>query len=510
MDRVLRSWLVAALLLVGPSPALGQSDLDVWVEEDLLPILEARLGRHPRLRDTPFQVVILDQGGITARPSALAWRLRDRIIQGLQGSPGIRLVDPLPQQLRLGARDLDAASCTPTVAAAQLTVEVDRWRPQGQYRLAVRALDLREQAWIQGIYQVWTGPLTPAEQRQFREQVVDPRQLGSRQAPFRRAQLDLLAASLADDIACRLRDVGARAARVRLHLPDALPQEVRGALGDLLSDYLAAFRGLELVASAAEADQQIRLRARALEGGRYRLRAELASIDASALVRPGRSAYLEVEAPASTPAAAGQPAAQPEPADEPRAQTPFGQRPGRLIERFSLVAPFDQSACSGAEPWDGGILTLREGSRLASGGCFAAIYRTGGAGTLYLFMHSADGRLTRLLPNNCGALHLREDPRRLPAATELHMPLFRDGRPGLFRLDEQTGRETLYAVAVADRAAGRVLERRLAPVRNICRLDNPVRRRAAEEIVAVLEQLRRQAEGQLEWQSRSLRHVSRR
>jgi hypothetical protein len=116
------------------------------------------------------------------------------------------------------------------------------------------------------------------------------------------------------------------------------------------------------------------------------------------------------------------------------------------IEQFYAVTPVDNKSCYKDVSFRKGTQRLINGSVLYSGDCFALKLLWRGGGNLYLFS-SFESQLTRLFPNSCNALGYKKG---LPDTfSQLTFPLDRQGLPSMFRLDDNSGTETIIALAVS-------------------------------------------------------------
>ncbi len=519
--------------LITPAAALP-SELEAWLQSDLLPYLEKWLGRHPRLKGVPFEIVAVRDGQVVAEMDGLTRYLRQRIAERLQGVSEAHLVQslPMPPWTYDSLHDIDCLRGHR--AEAQVGVEVHPSKVGDRVRISVRALDLESHEWVRGFKKVWTGGLTESERKRLASRYADRNLIGSRQLPFQTDQPDLLASYLAEDVACTLRRSGA--GPLLLSMPRDAPPYFEKVFA-LLAQYLDGLQEVQLTDDLGSADARLTMQVREVDGVLGQVWAHVGGGTVQqGLVRAGTRAYVALdeealagrerasaaaprdEAEAGTKSdGAADGAAKRSAVSERRSSvkdtvTPALQRGGDvppLIRAFDLIKPLQQTLCADAKPWANGYMTVHANARLPSGGCFAIRYEAGASSALYLFGQTPEGRLTRLFPNDCDALNLGKSSGRIAPGRQLHIPLFADGAPGFFLLDDRAGRERIYAVAVSDPDTEARLQGHMEHAADVCSFDEgAVERYSADALQAVLDELQKEAGGSVEWRLRSFVHAT--
>ena len=521
MKNLASNLLLWLCLLGGSAAPVHASELDAWVEAQLLPYLSDRLGRHPRLKGVPTEVVVLKDNRVAAKMNGLAAQLRQRIIDHLQAAEGVNLHLPAPLKSWDRHTTLYGLPCRQRLPRAQVALRLRQAGSDDRVRVEVQAIDLIENDWIAGFKKVWTGRLEASEQAQMRRQVTDMSRLGVRELPFTDGQADLLAAELALRAGCRLQAGESR--QPQLHVAALTQAQARlQPVRTLLQQHLERLPEVRIAAGDEAADLVLEMNTQNLEGDLHQLWLEVQGDSP----QPRHSGYPSLQQPlyvelrptglqpaaqsppqagsrsaAQSPVRAGIPlqAAEPAPAAAPE--------PEPLIRRFGLWVPQRQGACEHARPWDGGARRLEAGASLASGACFGLRLEAAQSFSLYLLSQGPEGRWQRLLPNNCNVLGLGRLGARIEAGQVLELPLRSDGSRGLFRLDQRTGRERIYAIAIADAGVESALFRRLRH-----RVADPCRLRSGAALgglalEAELERLAQASPAKLQWRSISFQHV---
>ena len=194
-----RTFLVSALVFLSIHSTVFGADrkhLEPWLNDELLPFLEDRLGLHPRLKGQPFEVVGTNQNSALGKTDGLTAYILRKIVDRLQSIPGANFVKRStikPWNDR--GKSIDMACNSQGEATVQVTIEVDTSLDSGKVRVAVQAIDLVENNWVRGFKKIWIGQPTSREKRLMSKQIVDLKLLESRALPFKNNQPDLLAVS---------------------------------------------------------------------------------------------------------------------------------------------------------------------------------------------------------------------------------------------------------------------------------------------------------------------------
>jgi hypothetical protein len=211
MDSVFPLLVTLGVLLsagCAPQPtrqAPGEaSSLQHWLDAELAPDLVEHLGRHPRFKGESVILVSLDGSDIQPDIDDLTRSLRDQLMDDLLTDAAVTLPWQPQQQPAQHHRRLDQARCERIRDANYyIGIEISR-TATAQYRVSVRALDVRAGEWVSGFGKSWSGPLTPGELRAVQERRTDESLRGLRVLPFSSAHPDLAASYLANNLSCLL------------------------------------------------------------------------------------------------------------------------------------------------------------------------------------------------------------------------------------------------------------------------------------------------------------------
>ncbi len=299
-----RTFLVTALVFLSIHSAVFGADrkqLDPWLNDELLPFLEDRLGRHPRLKGQPFEVVGANQNSALGKMDGLTAEILRKIVDRLQSVPGANFVERSTIKPWSDRGKSVELACDPQgEATVQVTIEVDNSLDSGDVRVAVQAMDLVENNWVRGFKKIWIGQPTSREKRLMAKQIVDRKLLGSRALPFRGNQPDLLASFLAENLSCHLMRTGEPNLKIFLRNPtEKLPEFLRTTLG-LLSHYLARFREVEITNKKHTANVILISNVHTIDSKLLQISLLLRSLDKSIrLPGVGTEAYVYVDSTAA-------------------------------------------------------------------------------------------------------------------------------------------------------------------------------------------------------------------
>jgi hypothetical protein len=495
-------------------PVAGQSSLDFWLEESLIPYLLQQLVQHPRFKGQPVLLVHMQGENILPRIDDLTKQIRHKIHDALLKKSGLNLAWRPAIQPWQHHQSLEDITCD-DYNTVRYYIGIDTGLSQVQRKLyvKVRALNLSENKWVSGFGKSWTG--TPSRDQLdalAREHPADYLR-GLRPLPFSDRQPDMLAAYLARNLSCLLRQGETDDLVVHVAPPAPnTPAMIKTAL-DLVGKYLTRFREVEVtddpnqanvtVASAVHSiDQdlhQVWISARQRQGDIYLPGAEA-------------EAYVMMKS-RKEPHIAGLNQVKP---SGPRAPFQNIAMESGIIGSFDLLAPLNHKFCATEKPWRSGIQHIDPHESLLTGSCVAVEMKVTTPAYVFLVGQDATGELTRLLPSNCPALTNRVA--RLQPGELFQFPSLSDPQAGVLELDGTPGTERIYAIAVttpelADRFADRI-----AAFRSLCRpgrkfpdrlpanrLPHPQDR--IQRWQNYLKQLAMANSGQLEWREFSFRHV---
>ena len=205
----------------------------------------------------------------------------------------------------------------------------------------------------------------------------------------------------------------------------------------------------------------------------------------------------------SSPAKA-QPDSQPTPASKPQvvAQVATLDKANSLINSVKIVAPQTKSLCSSSNPYLLGKRLIHENDSLRNGECFSIeVHKVSSDTEVLVFSHSQNGTIYRLLPNGCNAMGLSG----LSKTASLEFPLDAKKRLAVINLDENPGREWIYAIGVKGEKARNSVLQSFKEASDVCMQDGGgnLQVEAAQE---KLKRLSSEYAGQIEWISKSFQH----
>jgi hypothetical protein len=200
-----RMLIILTLILAGAFPGTAQSrekNLDQWLDRELIPYVQQQLAAHPRFKSETVMFVVLQDNAPASISNELALSLRDRLLEAAIDSAGVSI----------GWRQGRSGNLLETrpddclrdnvhyYIGLDLSQELD-----GSYSVIARALDLEDRTWVTGFGKQWHGQLGTNQRQAMRQQRVDETFLGARDVPFTVHQTDLLAAYLAHQLSCTLK-----------------------------------------------------------------------------------------------------------------------------------------------------------------------------------------------------------------------------------------------------------------------------------------------------------------
>lgn len=203
---MMRRFLILLTLIVTQAiPGTAESrekSLDRWLDSELVPYVKQQLVLHPRFKNETVMFVVLQDNAPASVSNELALSLRDRLLEAAIDSSGVSIGW---QQGRSGtALESRPDDCMHDdvhyYVGLELSQELD-----SRYSVSVRALDLEDRTWVTGFGKQWNGRLSTIQRQAMRQQRVDETFLGAREVPFTLAQTDLLAAHLAHQLSCTLK-----------------------------------------------------------------------------------------------------------------------------------------------------------------------------------------------------------------------------------------------------------------------------------------------------------------
>jgi len=372
----MKCWLLPLILILSllagcqtqPLRSGDDSDLQSWVERELVPYLSRQLTTHPRFRGEPVLLVSMQEDDIQPDIDDLTRALRGQLKDALLDEPGIRIPwEPAGQENRHHRR-LSELNCRSGGRASHYIGIQFTPLISGDYRVSIRALDPNQREWIAGFGRHWQGRLSRQEQQALRRRRPDEALRGLRPLPFTASQADLAADYLANNLGCLLRQQADDEMTVYV-APAAARLPQLPVIRQLLDNQLARYREVIVTDKRDEADFLLNLEAQAISADVYQIwisltpkqgGQHLTGLDTSAYIT---NAEVAVTARASATA------------DRRRVQV-----------SWIGLAQRNDSACAGLD------------SGHDSTACFDLTLRTRGSGQLFLIEHTPGSGASRLIP----------------------------------------------------------------------------------------------------------------
>ena len=438
--------------------------LDSWLEDALIPYLVQQLGRHPRFKGQPVLLVRMQGDNVRPRIDDLTDQIRQKIMDALLKQPGLDLSwRPVIHPWR-HHQSLEEVSCGDfRKIHYYVGIDCGLTRVERHLYVKVRALNLVEQKWISGFGKSWQGAPTAAQRAALDREHPDDHLRGLRPLPFSDRQPDLLAAYLARNLSCLMRqgeedDPVVYVENVAVNTPKVFQTTL-----ELVAKYLARFREVEVTDDPTQANVTVVTEIHAIHqnlrqiwvAARHRQRAKY-------LPGAETEAYVLMDAQKQTTVAGTHPQNPAEPL-HPLQQVSAPS----LISSFGLLTPLNPAFCATDTPWIAGTRRVESREHLPSGGCLAVEISLSTAAHVFLVGRSADGELTALFPSECPAF--KKIDALLRPGKLLRFPPLSDPGQGILALDDSPGMEKVYAIAITEQNLANRFANRLAEHQGLCR-----------------------------------------
>ena len=405
------------------------------------------------------------QGDIVKpRIDDLTGRIRGKIIDALLKAPGIDLAwRPAVQPWQHHQRLEDVTCGEFRKNHYFIGIDCGLTRLRRNLFVKVRALNLAEQKWVTGFGRAWEGQPTQRQLAALDREHPDEYLRGLRPLPFSDRQPDLLAAYLARNLSCLLRQAETiDEPVVYVENPAGhTPQAIKTAL-NLVGNYLARFREVEVTDDPGRANVTV-------IAAIHNIHQDLHQVWVSARHRPHKTylagaeteAYVLIDGQPPAYGPGTQPPGSPDPLHLHAATGP------ELISSFDLITPINSGICETARPWQNGLRRVMPDDHISSGGCLAVEMNLMSPAFVFLVSQDAKGELTRMFPSECRGLS--HNDALLHPGKRFQFPSPADPGAGLLELGGPTGMERVYAIAItrpnlADRFAARLDE-----IQGLCR-----------------------------------------
>ena len=469
--------IIALMMGLGVSACVGNpvsdhanahsvdSSLNLWLEKDAIPYLRQQFGQHPRFKGQPILLVRMQGDNVQPRIDELTEQIRDTIIDALLKEPGLNFFwrpAVLPWQHHQSFEDADCSDYQNV--HYYIGIDCGLSKVNGNLYVKVRALNLTEHKWVSGFGKTWQGEPMRNQLAALEREHPDPYLRGLRPLPFTDQQPDLLAAYLARNLSCLLRQGSADDLVVHVPEPAGTAPGVFKTALDLVGKYLARFREVEVTDDLSQANvsvvaaihsihqnlHQIWVSARYLRGEKYLPGVET---EAYVLIENRMQYYVagsqsgRITAPSMT--------------DQSISADP------KLIASFDLLTPRNQRLCPTGMPWRSGIQRIQPDGHLKTGSCLAVEVRLAKPAFVFLVGQDAAGKISHLFPSDCPDLGVK-DARHHPGQL-FQFPSLSDPDSGILEVSGHPGKERVYAIAIttpelADQFAGQMSE-----IQGLCR-----------------------------------------
>jgi hypothetical protein len=246
------------------------SSLQRWIQTELTPYMKEQLSGHPRFKGEPVIIVRLDGADIQPDIDGLTRSLRDRIMDSLLADATVRLPWQPQQQQAQHHRRLDQVQCG-RIRDANYYVGIEITREAtAQYRVSVRALDVRAGEWVSGFGKRWSGSLSSSELHALQERRSDESLRGLRVLPFSSDHPDLAATYLANNLSCLLRQQDEDDLVIYVESLKTDQSRLRILLS-LIGNNLSRFREVRVTDTKQEANFLLRGEAFEVQSGMYQV-----------------------------------------------------------------------------------------------------------------------------------------------------------------------------------------------------------------------------------------------
>ena len=442
---------------------LDSPTLESWLDNTLVPYLAQQLSKHPRFKGQPVLLVRMQGDNVQPHIDDLTDQIRQQIMDGLLNQPGLDLswrpaIQPWKHHL-----NLEDVSCGDSRKIFYyIGIDCGLTRVEGQLYVKVRALNLAEEKWVSGFGKTWQGVPTQVQREALNREQPDDHLRGLRPLPFTDRQPDFLAAYLARNLSCLMRQGEEDEPVVYVKNNAGHNPRIFHITLALLGKYLARFREVEVTDDPDQANitvvsqihaihknlHQVWVAARYLKDGNYLPGAET-------------EAYVLIDLPKPTTVTGNLPPSR-----------PYSHRllnqisEPLLISSFGLITPMEPADCATGSPWTSGMRQVAPRGHLPSGGCLAIEIGLSETAFVFLVGQDADGMQTTLFPSDCPAFRNITGMRQ--SGDLMRFPPLSGSSQGTLMLDFSPGLERVYAIAITEKELADKFADRLAEHRGLC------------------------------------------
>ncbi len=494
---------------------IAKTSLNIWLEKSLIPYLLQQFDQHARFKGQPVILVRMQDENVLPHIDDLTEQIRQKIFDALLKKPGLDLVWRPSIKPWRHHQSLEEISCGDySKVRYYVGIDIGLSGENRALHVKVRALNLAAHTWVAGFGRDWQGQRTRKQMEALAREHPDEYLRGLRPLPFTDRQPDMLAAYLARNLSCLLRQGEADDLVVHVDTPVPGTPEMFKTTLELISRYLTRFReaavtddpnlaNVTIVSAIHAIDQnlhQVWISARHRRGQKYLPGAET---EAYVMINAQKNTLSETMNQAKT--------SGPLP--------PFQNlsTESDIIGSFDLLTPLNQRCGAAEKPWRSGIQRIYPHDPLPTGSCVAVELTIRTPAYAFLVGQDARGELTRIFPSNCQA-----PPKgavRLQPGELFQFPSLSDPRAGALELAGLPGTERIYAIAVTTRALADAFGDRIQDFQSLCRpgtrlpsllpannFQHPAER--IQHWQTYLDQLSQKYPGQLDWREFKLRHIA--
>ncbi|MGD8261759.1 MAG: DUF4384 domain-containing protein [Desulfobacterales bacterium] len=448
----------------GIDPDGDQVSLDNWLEDTLIPYLLQQFGQHPRFKGQPILLVRMHGDNAQSHIDELTDHIREKIVDSLVREPGLDLFwRPATRPWKHHQSLADVSCGDYRKIHYYIGIDCRLTKVEQNLNVKIRALNLAEHKWVSGFGRSWEGKPTPEQLAALKREQPDEYLRGLRPLPFSNQQPDLLAAYLAYNLSCLLRQ--GEADDLVVHVEDTsanTPAFFQTTL-QLVGKYLARFREVAVTDDPNQANVTVMTAILSIQKNMYQ-------IWVSARDRRGKTylpgaeteAYVMLESQRQGMMAD----THKERSHESAPILTQEEKPVALISSFDLITPVDQEVCATDTPWRSGSRRLDVHEHLPTGGCLAVEMRLSAPAYIFLVGQDATGDLTRMFPSDCP--DFRTIDAFIHSGKLFQFPPLLDPEARVLELEGAPGMERVYAIAITTPELANRFGYRLDELRGLC------------------------------------------
>jgi len=447
----------------------GHSDqptLELWLAETLVPYLAQQLSQHPRFKGQPVLLVRMQGENVPARIDGLTEMIRNKITDALLKKNGLILAwRPAikPWQHHQSLREISCGD--DSNAHYYIGIDTGLSKVNRNLYVKVKALNLSERKWVSGFGKSWTGIPTRDQLNALGREHPDDYLLGMRPRPFSERQPDMLAAYLARNLSCLLRQGESDDLIVHVASPAPnSPQMVKTTL-KLLGKYLTRFSEVEVTDNPNRANVTVVFALHSIDK-------DLHQVSISARQRQGEiylpgaetEAYVMLKSP-DEPLIAG--LHQTKPIVPGKSTHVISAASSPIIRSFDLITPLNRKFCATENPWKLGVQRVASDALLRTGSCLAVEMEVTMPAYVFLLAQDAAGELSRLYPSSCPV----PDPpdARIHPGERFRFPSLSDPQAAVLEIGGLPGTERVYGLAITAPELAAIFSDRMHEFQDLCR-----------------------------------------